>query len=305
MEVRMETPSSFGRVLRQRRRWLDLTQDELAARVHCSVVTIRKLETDERRPSRQIAERLAACLDVPPTERPDFLALARAEVPAHEPGESPPPEPARQPHPVPPLPAPLTPLLGREQEVVSLRAVLLQPATRLLTLVGPPGIGKTRLSLALAADLRPAFDGVSRGELAAISDPDLVTSEIAQVVGIKERASSPLTHQMIEALQARRLLLLLDNFEQVVDAATLVVELLSACPGLKVLVTSRAALRVRGEQLYPVPPLVVPDLTRLPPVAELAANPAVALFLERAQAVNPGLRLTATAAPAIAAICAR
>jgi len=141
--------------------------------------------------------------------------------------------------------------------------------------------------------------------LAPLGDPALVFVTIAQTLGIKETAGQPLLETLKSALHARRRLLLLDNFEHLLDAAPLVVELLEACPGLKALVTSRAALHVRGERLYAVPPLLLPDLTQRPASTLLARNPAMALFVERAQAVMPDFRLAEQNAAAVAGICVR
>jgi predicted ATPase/transcriptional regulator with XRE-family HTH domain len=304
----MEALASFGRWLKLRRRTLDLTQDELARQVGCSVVTIRKLESDERRPSRQIAERLAVCLRIAPHERATFIGLARAEpyldnlpAPAQASLSGPAPHRTRS-----NLPAPLTRLIGRKQAVAAVRGALLRGDTRLLTLIGPPGIGKTRLAVQAATELRDAFaDGVFFVDLAAIRDPALVVSAIAQALGIREIGGRPLAASVQDFLYDKRLLLLLDNFEQVVDAAPLVVELLEGCSGLKALATSRATLHVRGEQVVPVAPLPLPDLEQPPAVRTLAQNPAVALFVERAQAVLPAFALTQANASIVAELCAR
>jgi predicted ATPase len=204
------------------------------------------------------------------------------------------------------LPAPLTRLIGRKQDVAALRNALLRGEVRLLTLLGAPGIGKTRLSIAVARDVQDAFtDGAYFVALAPIGDPALVLATIAQTLGIKETAGQPLLETLKSALRAKRLLLLLDNFEHLLEAAPGVVELLEACPGLKALVTSRAALHVRGERLYGVSPLLLPNLTQPPLIASLARTPAVALFVERAQAVMAEFRLTEQNAAAVAVICVR
>src|SRR6266511_1316855 len=303
----MDVETSFGRWLHRRRRSLDLTQDDLARQVGCSVVTIRKLEADERRPSRQIAERLVDCLKIAADERAAIITLARAEPyldPA--PMEAPePPLPAPQ-WPSTNLPASLTRLIGRKQDVAAVRNALMRGEARLLTLIGPPGIGKTRLSIAVAREVHDAFaDGSYFVTLALIGDPALVLTTIAQTLGVRETAGQPLLDQLKTVLHVKRLLLVLDNFEHLLDAAPRVVELLEACGGLKALVTSRAALHVRGEQLYAVPPLLLPDLPQRPATVSLARTPAVALFVERAQAVLPHFRLTEQNGPAVAAICVR
>ncbi len=304
----MELDTSFGRWLRARRRVLDLTQDDLSRRVGCAVVTIQKIEADERRPSRQLAERLADGVQIAADDRAAIIMLARAE-PYLDP--APPAEVAERPLRVPQrsptnLPAPLTQLIGRKADIAAVRNVLLRGETRLLTLIGPPGIGKTRLSLAVAHDMQAAFShGGSFIALAPIRDPALVLVTIAQALGITETVGQPPLARLTTALQAQRRLLVLDNFEQVLAAAPLVVELLEACPGVKVLITSRAALYVRGERLYAVPPLLLPNLMRRLAPGALARTPAVALFIEHAQAVRPGFKLTAQNAAAVAAICVR
>jgi len=202
------------------------------------------------------------------------------------------------------LPAPLTALIGREHEVAALCALLRRPQVRLVTFTGTGGVGKTRLALAGASKLLDDFaDGIYFVSLAPLSDPDLVLPTIAQTFHLKETADwLPLEH-LKSYLHEKRLLLLLDNFEQVVTAAPLLVELLQACPALKMLVTSRLRLRVSGEQEFPVPPLALPDPQHLPENATLMEYAAVALFVQRAQALKPTFQLTAGNARALAEIC--
>ncbi len=205
------------------------------------------------------------------------------------------------------LPQRLTSFIGRERELAEVKHLL--STSRLLTLIGPPGIGKTRLGLEVATCLVDAFrDGVYFAPLAPISDPDLVMPTIAQTIGVKENAGEPLLQSLQSYLKEKQTLLLLDNFEQLVSAAPLLAELLEACPGLKLLVTSRELLRLYGEHNYPVPPLSLPPLpepNRLLEPEALSRHEAVALFMQRAQAVNPGFQLTNRNAHAVAEICLR
>jgi len=199
-----------------------------------------------------------------------------------------------------------TPFLGREKEVDALQQLLLRDSSRLVTLTGPGGVGKTRLGLQVAAELAEHFpDGTWFVSLAPIRNPDLVIPTISQVLGLPEaRDQAPLEH-LKSALQEKKVLLLLDNFEQVGSSATEVADLLAGCPRLKVLVTSREGLHVRAEREFPVPALLLPDMKRLPDLLALAQYEAVALFIERAQAIKPDFQVTNSNAPAVAEICVR
>jgi predicted ATPase/class 3 adenylate cyclase len=204
------------------------------------------------------------------------------------------------------LPAQPTPLVGRERELGEARDLLRGERVRLLTLTGTGGIGKTRLGLQVAAELLDEFeDGVFFVELAPITDPALVASAIAEVLGVVEAGDQPLEESLKDYLSSKELLLVSDNFEQVLGAAPLVGDLLSECPKLKVLATSRSVLRVYGEQEYPVPPLELPCPGRLPPIDRLSQYEAVRLFIERAKAAKPDFSVTDANAPAVAEICAR
>jgi predicted ATPase/DNA-binding CsgD family transcriptional regulator len=204
------------------------------------------------------------------------------------------------------LPTYLTSLLGREQEVQAISALLERHEVRLLTLTGPGGVGKTRLAVQVASHLQSTFaDGVCFVSLASISDPDLVFSTLAQALGLLEPEHTPLLEHLKSSLHGKHLLLLLDNFEQVVNAAPLVGELLLACPAVKALVTSRTGLRLHGEYEFPVTPLALPGLQERPDAHAIARSAAVALFVQRASAIKPGFSLSDANAAIIAAICTR
>jgi predicted ATPase/class 3 adenylate cyclase len=204
------------------------------------------------------------------------------------------------------LPVQPTPLIGREREVTTLQEMLGRAEVRQVTLTGPGGTGKTRLALQVAADLLEEFgDGVFFVDLAPIRDPGLVASTVAQTLGVRETGERSLLESLKSHLREKQLLLVLDNFEQVLEAAPTVAELLGAAPRLKVLVTSRAVLRLRGEQEFPVPPLAGPDPRRLPPAEALSQYAAVELFIQRAVSARPEFTVTNENAPAVAAICHR
>ncbi len=202
------------------------------------------------------------------------------------------------------LPVQVTSFVGREHETVEV--VELLGRSRLVTLTGPGGTGKTRLAIAVAERVRDGFpDGVFFVELAPIVDPALIPATVASALGVREEPSRTVVETLCAHLRDRRLLLVLDNVEQVVAGATVVADLLRAAPGLRVLASSRKPLDLAGEHQYPVPPLGSPDARHLPPLEELARFDAVALFVDRARAARAGFALTTDNAPAIVAICAR
>jgi predicted ATPase/class 3 adenylate cyclase len=204
------------------------------------------------------------------------------------------------------LPAQTTPFIGRDSAIRAIKEHLSRGKVRLLTLSGVGGTGKTRLAMQAAADLVDEFEhGVFFVPLAALSDPALVLPAIAKTFDVREGAGRPLHEHLKDYLRDKEMLLVLDNFEQVIDAASSVSDLLSAAPRLRLLVTSREILRLSGETDYPVRPLSLPESKQLPPVNVLTQYEAVALFSERAAAVKPGFTVTNENAPAVAEICLR
>ena len=216
---------------------------------------------------------------------------------------------ATDPRPSPTLPLPLTGLIGRERETAELRALLAPggDGPRLVTLTGVGGAGKTRLALAVAHALADAYpDGGRFVDLAPLADPALVPQAVAVALGLREHPTRPVRDHILEQLRPRTALLILDNCEHLVDACAQLAEaLLAACPGVRLLATSREALRVSGEAVWPVPPLAAPDPAQPPPLDTLAGYPAVRLFVARARAQQPGFTLTEGNAPAVAALCRR
>ena len=207
------------------------------------------------------------------------------------------------------LPAQRTPLIGRERETATVKQLLLRQDVRLVVLTGTGGAGKTRLAVQLAEEVKENFNGgVYFISLEMISDSNLVVPTIAGAFGVRESAGTPIIESLKEQLRLSYrlpMLLILDNFEQVADAAPTVANLLEAAPLLKILVTSRCLLRLYGEHEFVVPPLSLPDLERLPDLEILAKNPAISLFVERAAALKPGFELTPDNMHDVAEICAR
>jgi predicted ATPase/DNA-binding XRE family transcriptional regulator len=297
----MHEQTSFGWWVKQRRRVLDLTQEALAERVGCSVDTVRKIERDARRPSRQMATLLAQALEVPPEQQEQLVQRARSELRDDRINrvDTLPVESTHSPN---NLPIQLSSFVGRERERA--RVAHLLSDVRLLTLTGPAGTGKTRLALQVAEDLLEDFEhGVYFVALASVNDPFLLTSTITHTLGLREDGlRSPLDTLKV-ALRENQTLLILDNFEHLLSSTQLIVELLQSAPGLKVLVTSREPLHFYGESEFPVSPLEIPNLDELPAPEELLQYPSIALFVDRARAVKPDFVLSGENARTIAELC--
>lgn len=302
---------SFGTWVRRRRKALDLTQQELAKQIGCSPSLIFKIESDERRPSRQMAELLAEKLDVPAEQRPLFLKTARQEkspdsldvIPplsqlASSPeGEAvPPPKPAHSHLPVSP-----TPLIGREHELNLIPKQLHEPSCRLLTLTGPGGIGKTRLAIEVGRALESHFpDGVYFVSLAGVSTPDSILPAIADVLGFGFSGPADLMVQLANFLHDKEVLLIFDNMEHLLEGRDLLGRILLETHHVRMIVTSREPMRLQWEWLFEVQGLPLPDENDSNAVK---TNSALQLFLQRAQQTSQQFSLEAENASAIIRIC--
>jgi len=290
-------PGSFGAQLKALREAAGFTQEELATIAGLSVHGVSSLERGERRrPHVETVRALCGALDLTAETRDALLRSSRAPAEAAAGDEL----IALA------LPLPPTALLGRDAELQTLRQWLADPAVRLITLTGPGGAGKTRLALEIAHTI--AADSTIRVAfvpLAATRDPAFVASVIAEVLGLSDVIAADLPMRVRGACGERQTLLVLDNFEQVLDASPLVGELLGTVAPLRVLVTSRAPLRVRGEREYAVGPLALHAGSEAMSPADLARVPAVRLFLERVRDVQPEFRLTSGNGATVAAICRR
>jgi predicted ATPase/DNA-binding XRE family transcriptional regulator len=289
--------SSFGAQLKALREIAGFTQEELATIAGLSVHAVSALERGERRrPHLETVRALSAALDLTPPVRDALLASARPS--AHD-------SAADELSAAAALPLQLTSLVGRERDVELLQQWLADPDVRLVTLIGPGGVGKTRLALELARAIADGTTRVTFTSLAAIRDPGLAACAVAEALGLADITAFDLPRRARAACEGHPTLLVLDNCEQVPDAAPLVAELLASATTLRLLVTSRAPLRVRGEREYAVRPLAldVDSDGTLP--ADLARAPAVHLFVERARSVQPDFHLTSANGPTVTAICRR
>ncbi|HEX6818167.1 MAG TPA: tetratricopeptide repeat protein [Ktedonobacterales bacterium] len=294
-------PLSFGELLTRYRAAAHLTQAELAERAQLSERAVRKLERGESHvPRADTLHLLIDALALSPEQEQRLRETARARRGRASAVA------AALPLVMSALPIAPSPLFGREGELATTLELLRREPVRLLTLTGMGGVGKTHLALELAHALEVEFaDGARFVSLAPLRDPLLVCAALAGALGLRETGQTPLAELVQHSLRDKRLLLLLDNFEHVIQAAPFVADLLATCPRLKVLVTSRVPLHLRAEQEYLLAPLALPDASTTMSVAALEQVPSVRLFLQRVQAVLPAFTLSAANAGAILAICQR
>ena len=295
--------SPFGAWIKRRRKVLDLTQQELAERVGCSVATIIKIEADERRPSHQIADLLVSHLEIPLDQRELFIKVARQEKAAESLNaisNTSTPDLVAKPIQT-NLPFPLTSLLGREYEVRAILQHLQAPQCRLLTLKGPGGVGKTRLALEVAHQIHEKFDhGAYFVSLVGTSTSEFIIPTIAGALGFSFSGVAELKVQLFNFLRGKHILLILDNLEHLLPGIELLVELLEFAPYVKLLVTSREPLSLRAEWVFEVHGLPVPSHLDL---SNLDANSAAALFIQRAKQVKMNFTARPDDLPTIAQIC--
>jgi predicted ATPase/transcriptional regulator with XRE-family HTH domain len=292
-------PPSLGELLRRHRTEATLSQEQLAERAGLSVRAISDLERGvHRAPRLESVRMLADALSLSNTDRAVLLAAARPAL--FQAGSEDDVDAGT------PMPLPATPLVGREHEVAAVVAMVRRGDVRLLTLTGPAGVGKTRVALESTRMLTRDFaDGIAFVDLTPIHDPELVLPTIADGLGLRGPGQRPVADRLRAYLAERQLLLVLDNCEQVLDAAPDLAALLAAAPRLCILATSRTRLALMAEQELGVDPLAVPDPTQLPSLERLEALDAVRLFLARARALRPDFALTVDNALAVAGICAR
>lgn len=286
----------FGEQLRRHRRAAGLSQEELAEKAGLTANGVSALERGVRtRPYPHTVRALAVALRLSDAEREQLIGATGRRATVATP-KRPAPDFATSP----PAPVPPGVLVGRADEVAQLSALLERADVRLVTVTGPGGVGKTRLSL----EVLRGVDAAAFVPLAPLHDPALVPSAIATAVGLPDNAGAGVA-SLVQSLRERNLLLVLDNYEHVLAAAPVVAELLAGCPSLSVLVSSRAPLRVRGETEFAVRPLDVPSSTRDARPADVVSTSAGLLFLDRARSVDPSFEVTAENAADVATICRR
>ena len=300
MAMGAQDPGAFGALLRRRRLAAGLTQEMLAERAGLSARGVQDLERGAHRPLADTVRRLGAALGLTEEDKAAFLAAARPVAP-----RAPPAAAGRDGPPRHNLPPQLTSFVGRERELAEIKAAL--ERTRLLTLTGAGGCGKTRLALRAAADLLARYpDGVWLVELAPLADPAVVPAAVAAALGIPARPGQSLEATLVNALRHKGLLLLLDNCEHLLDACARICDmLLRGCDGLVALTTSRQALVIDGETSRRVPSLAVPPEDGTGQAEQLADYEAVRLFTDRALSVQPGFAIMPQNAAAVAQLCRR
>ena len=299
-------PVSFGEWVKRRRRMLDLTQKELAQRAGCSVAALQKIERDERRPSRQLAGRLIDFLEVPPEQKALLLKVARRERMAEalpsiplavtpSPKESDPPRSRSE------LPLPAALLVGRESELAEIARLFGDPHCRLLTLTGSGGVGKTRLALEAARQIQERMaDGACFVSLVGVSAPEFIVPAIAEALGFILAGQSDSKVQLLNFLHEKQILIVLDNFEHLLDGTEILGEILQQAQGVRLLVTSRELLHLQAEWMLEVHGLSVPQSIQ---AGELESSSSAMLFLQRARQARVGFTLTNTERVALLRIC--
>ncbi len=298
----METEVSFGIWLQKRRKALDFTREELAPKIGCSVSALRKIESDERRPSKQLAELLSNALDIPVDERPIFIRVARGELslerlnvphPSSTVKLLQPPQPFAKSIPIPP-----TPLIGREIELTAIQKMLDDSQCRLITLTGLGGSGKTRLAIEIAMK---QSDHTAFVPLAGVNSSSLMVPAIADALEFSFHGNADPKIQLVDYLREKQILLVLDNMEHLLDGADLIVQILQSAPHLKMICTSREPFNVRGEWIFEVGGLNYPKGDEAEKLESYSAN---ILFLQCAQRVVSGFSLTNENLPMLTRICA-
>jgi predicted ATPase/transcriptional regulator with XRE-family HTH domain len=296
-----QNSNSFGEWVKKRRKILDLTQAELGKRAGCSAAAIRKVEAAERKPSRQLAETLAGALEIVESDREVFLRMARGVL-----TEKPPNAPTILKRSIPNnLPALLTSTIDRTHNLTAVTSLIREIPIHLVTLLGPPGIGKTRLSIHAGTELLADFpDGVWFVDLAEMEKAEFFAATISRSMDFLELPPSPGLSQIITSLGNRKLLLILDNFEHIVDqAAVHVAQILKNCRELKIVVTSRVPLHITGEHEYPLPSLSIPPHGEFNNPDSLMGFESVQLLVARTRQHQPKFSITAKNAKAVIEIC--